>query len=83
MSELEISEKENTLKKWQDKVDITYEDYFQAPYYIPHKGVVELARELEGFMGKEKALEAVGKAFERLAIQQRLQSVYLRNHSRK
>jgi len=70
MSELEISEKEKTPKKWQDKVDITYEDYFRAPFYIPHKGAVELARELEGFMGKEKALETVEKVFERLAIDQ-------------
>ena len=67
MSELEISEKEKTPKKWQDKVDITYEDYFRAPFYIPHKGVVELARELEGFMGKEKAHETVEKVFERIA----------------
>ena len=70
MSELEISEKENTLEKWQDKVDITYEDYFHAPFYLPNKGVVELARELEGFMGKEKALETVGKVFERISIDQ-------------
>ena len=70
MSELDISEKEKPPEKWQDKVDITYEDYFRAPYYIPHKGVVELARELEGFMGKEKAHETVEKVFERLAIDQ-------------
>jgi hypothetical protein len=70
MSELEISEKEKTPEKWQDKVDITYEDYFRAPFLIPHPGAVELARELEALMGKEKAHETVGKVFERLAIDQ-------------
>ncbi|MFX0000804.1 MAG: hypothetical protein ACFE9Q_11880 [Candidatus Hodarchaeota archaeon] len=44
MSELKINEKEKIPKKWQDKVDITYEDYFRAPFYIPHNGAVELAR---------------------------------------
>lgn len=67
MSESEISEKEKTPEKWQDKVDITYEDYFRTPYYIPNKGAVELVRELEGFMGKEKAHETVEKVFERMA----------------
>ncbi len=43
--------------KWKEKMDITYEEFFNQPVYIPNMGVVLLTRALERELGKEKAHE--------------------------
>ena len=56
------SKKEN---KWDHKVEMTLKEYFDAPFSLPHKGVVLLVRELEKILGKEKAHKLVGELWER------------------
>jgi hypothetical protein len=53
--------------KWKEKVDITYEEYFNPPWYIPHIGIVQIARELEKEVGREKAFRIISRAVQRLA----------------
>jgi hypothetical protein len=42
-------------EKWKRKIDITYEEYFNPLWFLPHIGLIELVRELEGVMGTEQA----------------------------
>lgn len=53
--------------KWKEKVNITYEEYFNPPWYIPHIGIVQIARELERELGREKAYRIISRSVERLA----------------
>jgi hypothetical protein len=53
--------------KWKEKMDITYEEYFNPPWYIPHIGIVRIARELENELGKEKAHNIMGRCTNELA----------------
>ena len=53
--------------RWKEKVDVTYEDYFNPPWYIPHIGIVQIARELETEVGKEKACSIISRAVDKLA----------------
>lgn len=40
--------------KWKEKLDITYEEYFSPSPLIPHPGIVNLVREMEQPLGKER-----------------------------
>ena len=57
--------KKNTPPKFQEKIELTYEQYFRTRY----GGMVQLAGELERVLGREKALEIVGKACEKGAVE--------------
>jgi hypothetical protein len=47
--------------KFQSKMDLTYEQYIHACY----DGIIQLSRELEQILGREKTLEMIGKAREK------------------
>ncbi len=51
--------------KFQSKMDLTYEQYAHARY----DGIIQLSRELEQVLGKEKTLEIVGKAMEKYDLE--------------
>jgi hypothetical protein len=51
----------DTPEKWKEKVDLTWEEYFDPPAATPHKGIVAIARELENEIGKEKAHEILSR----------------------
>lgn len=44
----------DTPEKWYSKMDITYEEYFSPSPSIPHPGIVNLVREMEQPLGKER-----------------------------
>lgn len=50
--------------KFQEKMELTYEQYLHARY----DRMVHLARELERVLGREKAFEIIGKASEKFAV---------------
>ena len=52
--------------KWKEKMDITYEEYFNAPIYIPHKGIILLTKILEDALGKEEAHRRIQKKVEEI-----------------
>jgi len=41
--------------KWKEKMDITYEEYFSPSYSLLHPGIVNLVREMEQPLEKERA----------------------------
>lgn len=51
--------------KFKEKMEVTYEQYFQTRF----KGMVEMAKEMERELGREKMLEIVGRASDRSAIE--------------
>jgi hypothetical protein len=53
------------LHKFEDKMELTYEQYFRDTY----AGIVRFARELERILGRDKALEIIGKTAEKLAVE--------------
>ncbi|MFB0513973.1 MAG: L-2-amino-thiazoline-4-carboxylic acid hydrolase, partial [Candidatus Bathyarchaeia archaeon] len=53
-----------TTRKFQEKMELTYERYFHARY----DGMVQLVREFERVLGREKAFEIVGKNREKVGI---------------
>ncbi len=55
------------LSVWKENVILTYEEYFNPPWYIPHVGIVQIARELEKEIGREKAHSVISRAVQRLA----------------
>jgi hypothetical protein len=50
-----------TPHKFQEKMELTYEQHFRDKY----EEMVHLARELERVLGREKAFGIIGKAYER------------------
>ena len=60
-------------EKWKEKVDLTYEQYFNPPWLVPHKGIVALARALtralERELGKQKAHKVIVETAERLKLE--------------
>jgi len=54
-----------TPHKFQEKMELTYEQYFRDKY----GGMVHFARELERILGREKAFEIIGKARERYVVE--------------
>jgi hypothetical protein len=54
-----------TPHKFQEKMDLTYEQYFRNVY----RQMVYLARELERVQGREKAHEIIRKAREKYAVE--------------
>jgi hypothetical protein len=52
-------------EKWGYKVEMTLEEYFDAPLALPHKGIVLLVRELEKVLGKEEAHRLLGDLWEK------------------
>ena len=45
--------------EWNQKVDMTWKEYFNPRWMVPHIGIVKLARRLEKELGKEKAHQIV------------------------
>lgn len=61
----------NALKeKWDYKVELTMAEIFQPHWELPHRAILEIERELEKTMGKEKAIELIGKVSDRLIKEQ-------------
>lgn len=58
-------------EKWKEKMDITYEQYFTPFPSLPHPGIVNLVREMEHTLGKERAHEIV----ERTATKQTVEGI--------
>jgi hypothetical protein len=54
-----------TPHKFQEKFELTYEQYFREVF----GPIVHLARELERVLGREKAFEIIRKAGERYAVE--------------
>jgi len=48
-------------EKWQEKVDINYEELFNPVWFLPHQGIVKIARELEKELGRKKAHQLVSR----------------------
>ena len=46
-------------KKWQDKIEVTYEEHMRNQY----SGVIALAKELERTIGEEKTREILGRHY--------------------
>jgi len=49
------------IHKFQNKIDLTYEQYIHACF----DGIIQLSKELEQVLGREKAQEIIGKAREK------------------
>jgi hypothetical protein len=50
-----------SFEKWREKLELSYGEYMNPPYWIPHEGVVRLARDLEKAVGKKQAHEIIDK----------------------
>jgi len=46
-------------EKWKEKVDLTYEQYFNSPMHIPHQGIVLLAEIIEETLGRDRAYQLI------------------------
>jgi len=57
-------------EKWDYKVTQTMAEIFQPHWEMPHPAIHEIYKELEKTMGKEKALQLIGKVAERLVRKQ-------------
>ena len=57
-------------EKWNYKVELSMAEIFQPHWELPHKAILEIERELEKTMGREKALELIGNVSERLIKEQ-------------
>ena len=57
--------KKNTPLKFQEEIELTYEQYFHTRY----GGMIQLAGELERVLGREKASEIIGKTCERGTVE--------------
>lgn len=57
--------KDERTHKFQSKMDLTYEQYVHACF----EGIIQLAREFEQILGREKALEIIGKAREKYDLE--------------
>jgi len=57
-------------EKWDYKVTQSIAEIFQPHWELPHKAILEIERELEKTMGREKALELIGNVSERLIKEQ-------------
>jgi len=53
--------------KWKEKMNVTAEEYFNIPWYIPNVNVVMMARTMEKELGKEKAHSILRKVGRELA----------------
>lgn len=51
--------------KFQSKTEVTYEQYFKSRF----GGMVEIAKEMEEELGREKMLEIVGKASDKASVE--------------
>jgi len=51
--------------KWREKMDITYEEFFKPYWGVPHQGLIDLVREMEKTIGKEKAHKILGRTAEK------------------
>ena len=56
-------------KEWDENVDITWREYFNTPWMLPHKGIVRLTRRLEQELGKEKAHRIIKEVAYELAYE--------------
>jgi len=54
---------------WDDKVDMTWREYFNPPWHLPHIGIVRLARRMEEELGKERAHEIISEVAIELSIE--------------
>ncbi len=50
--------------KWREKIELTFEEYIRNQ----QSRVIELARELEEVIGKNKTLEIIGQLYEKKEV---------------
>ena len=55
--------------EWDEKVDITWREYFNPPWMLPHYGIARLARRMEQELGKEKAHQIIKEVAYELAYE--------------
>jgi hypothetical protein len=55
--------------EWDEKVDLTWREYFNPPWLLPHIGIVRLARRMEQELGKEKAHRIIKEVASELATE--------------
>ena len=55
--------------EWDDKVEMTWREYFNPPWHLPHIGIVRLARRMEEELGKERAHEIISEVVDMLRVQ--------------
>ena len=56
-------------EEWDEKVDITWREYFNPPWMLPNIGIARLARRLEQELGKEKAHRIIKEVAYELAYE--------------
>lgn len=56
---------EKVPHKFQEKMELTYEEFFRARY----DRAIQLARELEQVLGRQKAFEIISKACQKYAVE--------------
>jgi hypothetical protein len=61
-------------KKWNYKVEMTLGELYNPSWELPHKGVLEISRELETIIGKEKTFELLTKVAEKFMIEQAMEA---------
>ena len=52
---------------WKEKIDVSAEEYFMVPSFIPHPGLVKLVRILEDEIGVQRAHELLRQTVHELA----------------
>ena len=62
--------------EWDEKVDITWREYFNPPWMLPHIGIVKLARRLEQELGKEKAHQIIKEVAYELAYEDTKEKIH-------
>ena len=55
--------------EWDEKVNITWREYFNPPWHLPHIGIVRLARRMEEELGKERAHEIIREEATKLSVE--------------
>ena len=55
--------------EWDEKVEITWREYFNPPWMLPNIGIARIARRLEQELGKEKAHRMIKEVAYELAYE--------------
>ena len=56
-------------EEWDEKIEITWREYFNPPWMLPNIGIARIARKLEQELGKEKAHRIIKEVAYELAYE--------------
>lgn len=59
-----------TSEKWQETLELSLKQYFDPPFFMPHRGFIQLIRALEKEFGKETIHQTLQTTAERLFVAQ-------------